>query len=217
MDLDAGLHAALASLAREHQATVFMALHAGLAALLSRMGAGTDILLGSVVAGRTDEALHDLVGLFVNTLVLRADLSGDPSFAELVDRVHLSPQQCLPLLSLRSTPGTGSSCSRSLASRASRPASVPPSPRVRVLFRLHAHAAVGIPLLPHRAPPLPAPLLPSRGARPPVSSRCAHRCERRDWRMNDTPEIPAATSELFQTGPDPTPAVIYSVRTLLRP
>jgi hypothetical protein len=59
---DAGLHAALAALAREHQATVFMVLHAGLAALLSRMGAGTDIPLGSVVAGRSDEAVHDLVG-----------------------------------------------------------------------------------------------------------------------------------------------------------
>ncbi|MDQ2815337.1 MAG: amino acid adenylation domain-containing protein, partial [Actinomycetota bacterium] len=85
---DPALHAALTDLAREHQATIFMIVHAGLAALLSRMGAGTDIPLGAAVAGRTDEAVHDLIGLFVNTMVLRADVSGDPSFAELLGRVR---------------------------------------------------------------------------------------------------------------------------------
>ncbi|MFE6775878.1 amino acid adenylation domain-containing protein [Streptomyces sp. NPDC057702] len=84
----AATHRALRELAHSRSGSLFMAAHAGLAALLTKVGAGTDVVVGTPVAGRSDAALDDLVGFFVNNLVLRADTSGDPTFRDLLDRVR---------------------------------------------------------------------------------------------------------------------------------
>ncbi|MCZ1007003.1 amino acid adenylation domain-containing protein [Streptomyces lydicus] len=86
--IPAALHSRLENLARENRASLFMVVQAGLAALLAKVSGSTDIPIGTPVAGRTDEALDDLVGFFVNTLVLRTDVSGDPAFTDLVARAR---------------------------------------------------------------------------------------------------------------------------------
>ncbi len=86
LELSADLHAAVSSFAAAHSVTPFTVLHAALAATLSRLGAGSDIPVGTALAGRTDDALLEVVGMFINTVVLRTDVSADPTFEQLVAR-----------------------------------------------------------------------------------------------------------------------------------
>ncbi|UGQ59434.1 non-ribosomal peptide synthase/polyketide synthase [Rhodococcus pyridinivorans] len=82
--IGADLHRELRDLARNRNATVFMAVHAAFAALLARLSGSTDIAVGTPIAGRTEQATEDIIGMFVNTLVLRLEVDGGASFDELL-------------------------------------------------------------------------------------------------------------------------------------
>ena len=78
----------LRELGRSHGATLFMTLLAAFDVLLSRYSGQQDVVIGTPIAGRNRAEVEKLIGFFVNTLVMRADLSDDPSFGELLDRVR---------------------------------------------------------------------------------------------------------------------------------
>ncbi|MCK8671813.1 amino acid adenylation domain-containing protein [Rhodococcus sp. HM1] len=82
------LHRAVTELAREHDATVFMVVHAALAVLLGKLAGTADLAIGTPVAGRGDAALDDMVGMFVNTVTLRTRIAPQSTFGELVAQVR---------------------------------------------------------------------------------------------------------------------------------
>ena len=85
--LPPGLETSPKRLSRQEGSTLFMTLLAAFNVLLFRYTRQTDILVGSPIAGRTQIETEELIGFFVNTLVLRNDLSGNPTFRELLSRV----------------------------------------------------------------------------------------------------------------------------------
>ncbi|MDB4894620.1 MAG: non-ribosomal peptide synthetase, partial [Firmicutes bacterium] len=80
----------LKALGRQEGVTLFMTLLAAFQALLHRYTNQADIAVGSPVANRNRAETEGLIGFFVNTLVLRTDLSGNPTFRELLERVRES-------------------------------------------------------------------------------------------------------------------------------
>ncbi len=81
-------HRALLLLARQHNSTMFMVMHAVLAVLAARLSGSGDIAIGTPIAGRGEEALDDVVGMLVNTLVLRTTVESAATFGEVLSRAR---------------------------------------------------------------------------------------------------------------------------------
>lgn len=88
VSLSPSLTQSLKAISRASGVTLFMTLLAAFQTLLYRYCGQEDIVVGSPIAGRTQVETEGLIGFFVNTLVLRADLSSNPTFSELLERVR---------------------------------------------------------------------------------------------------------------------------------
>ncbi|NGZ60294.1 MAG: hypothetical protein CV081_07310 [Nitrospira sp. LK265] len=88
LELPTSLIERLKQFSAERNVTVFMTLLACFQILLSRYSGQFDVAVGSPIANRTQSAVESIIGSFVNTLVLRTDLSGDPTFIEVMTRVR---------------------------------------------------------------------------------------------------------------------------------
>lgn len=119
---------ALEQLALEHDGSLYMVLSAALAVLLGRMTGQTDVVIGSPVANRERRETEDLIGFFVNTLALRADLSGSPTFVQLLSQVR---HTCLEAYDHQSAPFDKVAGALGLTRDRSR------SPVFQVLLALH--------------------------------------------------------------------------------
>ncbi len=86
--LTAALRSQLQALSKQEDCTLFVTLLAAFKLFLYRYTGQTDVIVGSPIANRNRAELEGLIGFFVNTLVLRSDLSGNPSFRALLQRVR---------------------------------------------------------------------------------------------------------------------------------
>ena len=88
MRIDPQLWAGVKAVAAAHNATTSMVLQAVMAVLLHRVGVGEDVVMGTPIAGRLDQALDELVGFFVNTWVLRVGVNSAQRFSDVLERVR---------------------------------------------------------------------------------------------------------------------------------
>ncbi|WEX02234.1 non-ribosomal peptide synthetase [Rhodococcus sp. RCBS9] len=88
--IEPDLHQALNRIALDNNASLFMVLHSAVAILLARLSGTSDIVIGTPVAGRGDQALDDLIGMFVNTLVLRTEVDLEASARDMISRARES-------------------------------------------------------------------------------------------------------------------------------